>query len=60
MEKNELELFPEVLTDPENDFAISLKLALKESASLEVFEHIKNTFEMEMDNEVFNKIMLTK
>ena len=59
--KNELELFAEVPADPENDFAISLKkLALKKAANIEVFEHIKNTFEIEMDNEIFKKIMLTK
>ena len=28
------------------------KLTLKKSANNEVFEHIKNTFEMEIDNEI--------
>ena len=52
--ENELDLFAEVLVDPENNFAISLeKLALKQSANNEIFEHIKSTFEMEMDNKIF-------
>ena len=51
--ENKLELFAEVLADPENNFAISLeKLALKKLANNEVFKHIKNTFEMEMDSEI--------
>ena len=42
------------LTDLENNLAISLeKLVLKKSSNNEVFEHIKNTFEMEMENEIF-------
>ena len=46
----------EFLADPENNFAISLeKLALKKSANNELFERIKNTFEMEIDNEVFKQ-----
>ena len=54
--ENDLELFAEVLDDPENIFAISLeKLTLKKSANNEVFEHIKNTFEMEMNNEIFKQ-----
>ena len=54
--ENEFELFAEVLGDSENNFAIFLeKLTLKKLANNEVFEHIKNTFEMEMDNEVFKQ-----
>ena len=54
--ENELELFAEVLVDPENNLAISLEsLTLGKSANNEIFDHIKNTFEMEMDD----KIMLT-
>ena len=46
----------EVLANPENNFTISLeKLALKKSANNVVFEHIKNTLEMEMDNKIFNQ-----
>ena len=49
--ENEIELFEEVQADPENNVAISLeKLVLKKSANNEVFENIKNTFEIEMDN----------
>ena len=56
--ENELELLAEVLADPENNFAISVdKLALKKSFNNEAFEHIKNTFEMEMDNETFKQNM---
>ena len=51
-----LELFAEGLVDPENNFAIFLKkLALKKSGNNKVFEHIKNTFEMKMDNEIFKQ-----
>ena len=54
--ENKLELFVEVLADPENNFAIALeKLALKKLANNEVFKHIKNTFEMEMDSEIFKQ-----
>ena len=43
--ENKLDLLAEVMADPENNFAISLeKLALKNSAINEVFEHIKNNF----------------
>ena len=31
------------------------KGALKKSANNQVLEHIKNTFEMEMDNEIFKQ-----
>ena len=49
-------------SDPENNnFAISVeKLTLKKSDNGEVFEHVKNTFEIEIDNEIFTKVMLTK
>ena len=51
--ENELELFAEVLVDPENNLAISLEsLTLGKSANNEIFDHIKNTFEMEMDDEI--------
>ena len=53
---NELELFAEVLADPENNFVISLKkLTLKKLANNEVFEHVKNTFEMEKANKNFKQ-----
>ena len=48
-------VFAEVLANSENDFAISLgKLALNWFNN-EVFEHIKSTFEMDMDNETFKQ-----
>ena len=54
--ENELEVFAEVLADPENNFAIFLKkLAVKKLANNAVFKHIKNTFEMEMENEIFKQ-----
>ena len=54
--ENQLELFEKVLLDPENNFAISLEnLAPKKSANNETFEHIKDTFEMEMENEIFKQ-----
>ena len=53
---NELDLFAEVLADPENNFVISLKkLTLKKLANNEVFEHVKNTFEMEKANKIFKQ-----
>ena len=46
--------FAEVLADRENNFAISLeKLVLNKSANDAVFKHIKNTFQMEMNNEIW-------
>ena len=51
--ENELELFAEVLVDLENNLAISLEsLTLGKSANNEIFDHIKNTFEIEMDDEI--------
>ena len=51
--ENKLELFAEVLDDPGNNFTISLeKLVLKNLANNKVFEHTKNTFEIEIVNEV--------
>ena len=55
-EENKFELFAEVLANLENNFSISLrKLALKKSANNAVYKHIKNTFEMEMDNKIFKE-----
>ena len=54
--ENKLELFAEILADQENNFAIFLeKLPLKKTSKNTVFEHIKNTFEMEIDNESFKQ-----
>ena len=52
--ENELKLFAEVLADSLE------KLALKKSANNDIFEHIKNTFEMEIDTKVSKRIILTK
>ena len=55
--ENELELLAEVLADLENNFDVSLEwFAIKKSANNEVFQHITNTFEMEIDNKVFKQI----
>ena len=54
--ENELEFFAEILADLEKVFAISLdKLALKMSANDEVFEHVKNTFDLKIDNEILKQ-----
>ena len=54
--QNKLGLFAEVLVGPKSNFAISLgKFALKKSANNEVFEQIKNTFQMKMDNKLRQK-----
>ena len=59
--ESKLELLAEVLADPENNFAIYLdKLALKKSANNEAFNHIKNAFEIEMDNGIFKQKSVTK
>ena len=50
--ENEPEPFAEILADPENNFTISLE-AIKKSGNNEVLDHIKNTFEMNMGNEIF-------
>ena len=55
--ENELELLAEVLADLENNFDVSLEwFAIKKSANNEVFQHITNTFEMEIDNKIFKQI----
>ena len=54
--ENKLDLFAEVLADPENNFSISLEnLLLKELANNEVLKHVKNIFQMEMGNKVFKQ-----
>ena len=50
----ELEIFADVLAEPENCFAVTLeKLALKKSSNNEVFDHIQNAFVSEMAREEF-------
>ena len=48
-------VFAEVLANSENDFAISLRKLALDWFNNEVFEHIKSTFEMDMDNETFKQ-----
>ena len=47
---NKLELFTEVLADPEIFFFFG-----EISTNNEVFVRVKNTFEMKMDNEIFKQ-----
>ena len=52
--KEEIEKFSEILADPTNNYAASLeKLALKKSSNNELFEHIKNTFDEELNYREF-------
>ena len=52
--KEEKEKFSEILADPINNYAASLeKLVLKKSSSNELFEHIKNTFDEELNDREF-------
>lgn len=49
-------LFAEVLADPDNNFLVAIdKLALKCSSNEEVFGHIKNCFEVALQDEIFIK-----
>ena len=48
---NKLELFTEVLADPEIFFFFFGEI----STNNEVFVRVKNTFEMKMDNEIFKQ-----
>ena len=50
--ETELNTYGKVLADPENNFALTLeKLALKKSANNEIFEHIKEQLDLEMQTE---------
>ena len=56
LKENMVESCADVLADLENKFAVSLKKwVLKKLANNQAFEHIKNTFEMEMDKEIFKQ-----
>ena len=58
--KEEIEKFSKILADPTNNHAVPLeKLALKKSSNNELFEHIKNTFDEELNHRVF-KLMNTE
>ena len=52
--KEEIEKSSEILADPTNNYVASLKkLALKKSSNNELFEHIKNTFDEELNDREF-------
>ena len=56
----ELELFPEVLADPENNFAIFFgEIGTKKSENNKVFEYIKILLRWKWITEFSNRIMLT-
>ena len=53
--------FSEILANPKNDYAASLeKLALKQSSNNELFEHIKNTFDEELNDREFKLMNIEK
>ena len=59
--KEEKEKFSEILADPTNNYAASLeKLALKKSSNNELFEHIKNTFDEELNDREFKLMNIEK
>ena len=59
--KEEIEKFSGILADPTNNYAASLgKLALKKSSSNKLFEHIKNTFDEELNDGEFKLIKILK
>ena len=59
--KEEIEKFSDILADPTNNHAASLeKLALKKSWNNELFEHIKNTFNEELNDREFKLINIEK
>ena len=52
--KEEIEKFSAILADQTNNYAASLeKLALKKSSNNELFEHIKSTFDEELNDREF-------
>ena len=59
--KEEIEKFNEILPDPINNYTASLeKLALKKLSNNELFEHIKNTFDEELNDREFKLINIEK
>ena len=57
--KEEIEKFSDILADPTNNYAASLeKLTLKKTSSNELFEHIKNTFDEELNDGEFKLIKI--
>ena len=50
----ELDVYADVLADPENSFAATLdKFVLKKSSNNDVFEHIQKKFQVEMERDDF-------
>ena len=59
--KEEIEKFSEILADPTNNYAASLeKLALKKPSNNELSEHIKNTFDEELNDPDFKLMNIEK
>ena len=59
--KEEIEKFSEILADTTNNYAASLeKLTLKTSSNKELFEHIKNTFDEELNDREFKLMNIVK
>ena len=59
--KEEIEKFSEILADPTNNYAASLeKLVLKQPSNNELFEHIKNTFDEELNDREFKLMNIEK
>ena len=59
--KEKIEKFSENLADPTNNYAASLeKIALKKSQNNKLFEHIKNTFDEELNDGEFKLMKLKR
>ena len=59
--KKEIEKFSETLADPTCNYAAFLeKLALKKSSNNELFEHIKNIFDEELNDREFKLMNIKK
>ena len=59
--KEEIEQFSKILADPTNNYAASLEeLSLKKSSNNELFEHIKNTFDEELNDREFKLMNIEK
>ena len=59
--KEEIEQFSKILADPTNNYAASLEeLSLKKSSNNELFEHIKNTFDEELNDHEFKLMNIEK
>ena len=59
--KEDIDKFSEILADPANNYGASLeKLALKKLLNNELFEHIKNTFDEELNGREFKLMNIKK